>query len=166
MGGYGQTRRVESTGNQYAFVIQTRDKPDRAWSWVMDYRSADDVVIGRGVEDDASGTPRSFGRATFNAYLDRLVASAPEAVDYYLFDDEYDIKWRILVWDVPATEYSQYSTVPPAGDCGRRGYPLAMAVEGIEPHSVSTWPGNVVRRRLHDKQRAAHDDGIASEGVL
>lgn len=162
--GYGQTRRMDSTGNQYAFVIQTRDKHDRVWSWVTNYGPADDMMAaGRGVEDDASGSPRSFGRATFDAYLDRMVASAPGAVDYYLLDDEDDTEWRIQVWDVPATEYSQYSTVPPPGDRLRLGYALAMAVDSIEPHSVSTWPGSVVRRRLHDKKWSAQkDDGTVS----
>ncbi|WP_336213590.1 hypothetical protein [Nonomuraea sp. LPB2021202275-12-8] len=157
--GHGQTRRMSSAGNQYAFVIQTRDKRDRAWSWVTNYGPADDMMAaGRGVEDDASGSPRSFGRATFDAYLDRMVASASGAVDYYLLDDEDDTEWRIQVWDVPATEYSQYSTVPPPGDRVRLGYARAMAIENIEPHSVSTWPGSVVRRRLHDKKWAAQKD--------
>ncbi|MEV4477032.1 hypothetical protein [Nonomuraea sp. NPDC049504] len=88
---------MESTGNQYAFVIQTRDKHGKVWSWVMDHGPADDRVVGRGVVDDAEESPHSFGRATFDAYLDRLIATAPEAVDYYLYDDEYDTEWRILV---------------------------------------------------------------------
>lgn len=117
------------------------------------------------MEDDASGSPRSFSRATFEAYLDHLVASAPETVDYFLFDDHDDTEWRILVWDVPATEYSQYSTVPPPGDRVRLGYARAMALEGIEPHSRSTWPGSEVRRRLRDKQKAAQKDDGTEPGA-
>ncbi|TDC00699.1 hypothetical protein E1267_33930 [Nonomuraea longispora] len=155
---------MDSTGKQYAFVIQTRDKLSKVWSWVMDYRSADGSVTGRGVIDDAEGSPHSFGRATFDAYLDHLVASVPEAVDYYLHDDEYDTEWRILVWDVPATEYSQYSTVPSPGDRARLGYALAMAAENIAPHAKSTWPGHVVRGRLHNKQWAAQENGGTAPG--
>lgn len=161
----GQTRSMASAEKQYAFVIQTRETQDRVWSWVSYEASGDDVAAGRGVVDNVSGTPRSFGRATFNAYLDYLVASVPGAVDYYLFEDEYDTEWRILVWDVPATDYSQYNTVPPPGDSLRRGYALAMAAENIEPHAISTWPGSVIRRRLQDKQRAAQKGNRAeSEG--
>ncbi|MFI7453676.1 hypothetical protein ACIBQX_39720 [Nonomuraea sp. NPDC049714] len=153
---------MSSVGNQYAFVIQTRDKLDKVWSEVRHYGPGD-MVLERGVEDDAEGNPQDFGHATFDAYLDHLVASAPEIVDDYVFDDEYDTEWRILVWDVPATEYSQYSTVPPPGDRHRGGYARAMALENIKPHAVSRWPGRVVRRRLHDKRRAAQeDDGTAS----
>jgi hypothetical protein len=92
-------------------------------------RANDGVLAGRGVEDNATGSPRGFGRATFDSYLDHLVATAPGAVEYYLLDDEDDTEWRILVWDVPATEYSQFSTVPPPGDSARLAYPLAMASE-------------------------------------
>jgi hypothetical protein len=65
-------------------------------------------VAGRGVVDDAVGSPRVFGRA----YLDDLVAHVSMAVDYFLLDDDDDTAWRILVWDVPATGYDQRSTVP------------------------------------------------------
>ncbi|MED7928854.1 hypothetical protein SMD20_31715 [Nonomuraea sp. LP-02] len=163
---YGHTRRMDPAGNQYAFVIQTRDSFDRSWAWVLDHEAADDAVAGSGVEDDASGSPLSFGCAIFEAYLDQLVATAPGAVDYYLFEDEGDTEWRILVWDVPGTEYSWYSTVPPPGDPLRRGYARAMAAERIEPQSISTWLGSEVRRRLHDKQRAAQKDDGTGLGAV
>ncbi|MGW4412304.1 hypothetical protein ACWEJ6_50485, partial [Nonomuraea sp. NPDC004702] len=73
-------RGMSAVSSQYAFVIQTRDNLDRSWSWVSDYGDADNPVAGRGVEDDAPGTPHDFGRATFDAYLDHLVATAPEVV--------------------------------------------------------------------------------------
>jgi hypothetical protein len=72
-----QTQRMSAEGSQYAFVIQTRDDLDRSWSWIMDYGNGDNLVAGRGMVDDVSGTPQDFGRATFDAYLDRLVAAPP-----------------------------------------------------------------------------------------
>ncbi|MEV4250190.1 hypothetical protein AB0J63_43150 [Streptosporangium canum] len=131
-------------------MIQTRDSGDSHWSWITDFGSKDRLVIGRGVVDDAVGSPRVFGRATFRAYLDKLVAQAPAAVDYYLFDDDHGTDWRILVWDVPTTGYDQRSTVPPPGDPLRAGYALALAIEGGEPHYVGTWNGVDVRKRLRD----------------
>ncbi|MEU6718319.1 hypothetical protein ABZ897_43210 [Nonomuraea sp. NPDC046802] len=148
-----------SGGHQYAFVIQTRSTRETSWSWITDFGDRDHPVIGRGVVDDAVGSPRVFGRATFRAYLDDLIAEAPTAVDYFLLDDDDDTAWRILVWDVPATGYDQRSTVPPAGDRTRLQYALALAIEGGEPHHMSTWPGAEVRKNL--LVRAAAQDGKA-----
>ncbi|RSN03110.1 hypothetical protein DMB42_35360 [Nonomuraea sp. WAC 01424] len=145
-------------------MIQTRDKLDRKWSWVLDHGAADDGVAGSGVEDDIAGSPLSFARATFDAYLNHLIVVAPGAVDYYLFEDECDTEWRILVWDVPSTDYSRDNSVPPPGDPVRRGYARAMAVERVEPQAVCTWPGHVVRRRLHDMWRAAQKDSETVSG--
>ncbi|MEV7010734.1 hypothetical protein [Streptosporangium sp. NPDC051022] len=145
---------MSSAGSQYAFVIQTRDNRDRSWSWVTTYGNAGDMDVDRGVEDDAPGTPRAFGRARFDTYLDYLVAACPETVDYFLFEDQDDTEWRVLVWDVPATGYDLRSPVPPHGDRTRLGYALALAIEGGEPHATSTWSGVVVRKRLQAKRDA------------
>ncbi|MFG1620201.1 hypothetical protein ACGFI3_46270 [Nonomuraea wenchangensis] len=154
---------MSATGSQYAFVIQTRDDLDRSWSWITDYGTADKTAVGRGVIDDAPGSPQDFGRATFDAYLDRLVATSPEAVEYFLFDDDADTQWRIQVWDIPATGYDQRSAVPPPGDRVRLQYPLVLVADGIEPQATSTWPGAVVRKRLQDKQAARQDELIWCE---
>jgi peptide deformylase len=146
-----QTQKMSAEGRQYAFVIQTRDDLDRSWSWILDYGDADSPVAGRGVEDDVSETPQDFGRVTFDAYLDRLVAISPEVAEFFLFEDDHDTEWRILVWDVPATGYDQMSTVPPAGDRARLQYPIAMAADGVRPQGMSRWPGTVVRKRLQAK---------------
>jgi hypothetical protein len=138
-------------GGQYAYVIQTREPGHRSWSWVS-YSNGERQTAGRGVVDDAVGSPRVFGRATFRAYLGHLIAEASEVVQYFL-DEEYQehgTDWRILVWDVPATGYDQRSTVPPPGDPLRAGYALAMAIEGGEPHYVGIWNGVDVRKRLRD----------------
>lgn len=145
---------MSATAGQYAFVIQTHDTLHRSWSWISAYGTPGSAAIGRGVEDDAPGTPQEFGRARFDAYLDHLVADAPGAVDYFLLEDDDDTEWRILVWDVPATDYHLRSSVPPAGDRARLGYALALAVEGGEPHATSTWPGADVRDRLRAKRSA------------
>ncbi|GAA4932021.1 hypothetical protein HD597_012851 [Nonomuraea thailandensis] len=145
---------MSAPGSQYAFVIQTKDDLDGSWSWITNYGDADNPVVGRGVIDDAPGSPQDFGRATFDAYLNRLAAVSPEAVEYFLFEDHDDTWWRIQVWDVPATGYDQRSTVPPPGDRARLQYPLAMAADGIEPQATRTWPGTVVRKRLQAKQAA------------
>ncbi|WP_433513749.1 peptide deformylase [Nonomuraea sp. CA-143628] len=148
-------------------MIQTRDDLDRSWSWVSDYGDADNPVAGRGVEDDAPGTPHDFGRATFDAYLDHLVATAPGMVEYFLFEDDDDTEWRVLVWDVPATGYDQMRTVPTAGDRARRQYPLAMAADGVVPQATSTWPGTVVRRRLQAKAASLRSsDRMKAAGIL
>ena len=120
------------------------------------------------MEDDVPGTPRDFGRATFDAYLDRLVATSPAAVEYFLFDDDRDTEWRILVWDVPATGYDQVSTVPPPGDRARLQYPLALAAGGVEPQSTSTWSGSVVRKRLQAKSARLRtsSDRMKAAGIV
>jgi peptide deformylase len=158
---------MSAVGSQYAFVIQTRDDLDQSWSWVLDYGDADPAV-GRGVADDVPGTPRDFGRAAFDAYLDHLVVTAPEAVKYFLFEDDDNTQWRIQVWDVPATGYYQRSTVPPPGDRGRLQYPLAMVADGVEPQATSTWPGTVVRKRLQAKAASmrASSDQMKAVGIV
>ncbi|MGW4412379.1 peptide deformylase, partial [Nonomuraea sp. NPDC004702] len=115
----------------------------------------------------APGTPHDFGRATFDAYLDHLVATAPEVVEYLLFEDDHDTEWRIVVWDVPATSYDQRSTVPAAGDRARRQYPLAMAADGVVPQATSTWPGTVVRERLQAKTASLRSsDRMKAAGIV
>ncbi|MFS1305324.1 hypothetical protein [Streptosporangium longisporum] len=140
-----------TSGRQYAYVIQTREPGRPSWSWAS-YGDKERQTAGRGVVDDATGSPRVFGRATFRAYLEHLVTEASEVVRYFLQGEhpEHDTDWRILVWDVPATGYDQRSTVPPAGDPLRAGYALAMAIEGGEPHYLGTWSGADVRKRLCD----------------
>jgi hypothetical protein len=156
---------MSAPGSQYAFVIETKDDLDGSWSWITNYGDADNPVVGRGVIDDAPGSPQDFGQATFDAYLDRLAAVSPETVEYFLFEDDYDTCWRIQVWDVPATGYDQRSSVPPPGDRARLQYPLAMTADGIEPQATSTWPGTVVRKRLQDKQAAQQPTDRRPGGV-
>jgi hypothetical protein len=86
-----------------------------------------------------------------------MVATLPEQVDYYLYEDRDETEWRIRVWDIHATGYGQINTVPPPGDRVRRSYPLAMMAEEIEPHSTVTWSNRVVRDRFRVK-RAAHTE--------
>jgi hypothetical protein len=136
-------------------LIETRDNISRTWAWISEYGDADGVAAGRGVEEDVAGSPRAFARATLDAYLDHMVATSSEQVDYYLYEDREDTEWRIRVWDIHATGYDQISTVPQPGDRIRRNYPLAMMTDKIEPHSTVTWPNRVVRDRLRVKQ-AAH----------
>ncbi|MDX3104109.1 hypothetical protein ACIBO5_57960 [Nonomuraea angiospora] len=80
----------------------------------MDYGNGDNLVAGRGMVDDVSGTPQDFGRATFDAYLDRLVAARPVVVEYFLFEHDQDTEWRILVRDVPGTGYYEDEHGPSA----------------------------------------------------
>ncbi|MGW4411787.1 hypothetical protein ACWEJ6_47750, partial [Nonomuraea sp. NPDC004702] len=158
---------MSAMGSQYVFVIQTRKDQDRSWSCVSDYGDADSQVAGRGVEDDAPGTPHDFGRAVFEAYLDHLVATAPEVVEYFLFEDDNATEWRILVWDVPATSHEQMSTVPAAGDRVRRLYPLAMVADGVVPRATRTWPGLVVRECLRAKAANSRgSDRMKAVGIL
>ncbi|MEV7807467.1 hypothetical protein AB0O28_31420 [Microbispora sp. NPDC088329] len=141
---------ADSAGIQYAYVIETRDEQEQRWSSIVDFGD----VIGRGVEDDLPSSAGDFARATFDAYLNRLVDHAPGAVEFFLYEDEDDTQWRIQIWDVRATGYDRISSVPPPGDGARQQYPLALRAERIPPQLVVTFPGDVVRSRLQAKQLA------------
>ncbi|MEU4836157.1 hypothetical protein [Streptosporangium sp. NPDC023615] len=61
-----------TSGRQYAYVIQRREPGRSSWLWV-NYGNKERQTAGRGVVDDATGSPRVFGRATFRTYLNHLV---------------------------------------------------------------------------------------------
>ena len=143
----------DTGSGQYAFVIETSDTLDPAWHWVNEL-GRDGIAAGRGVHEDHRHGPADTARALIDAYFDHLVSDEPEAVEYWLWEDAYDTRWRIRLWDIPATGYDEYSTVPLPGDPTRRNYPVAMAVDRVEPTSVITLPCEVVRRRLTAKQDA------------
>lgn len=143
------TPQTDVAGSRYAFVIETRNKQDQHWDWIVDFGD----VVGRGVEDGVRSSPRDFALAAFDAYLDRLVERAPGAVEFFLYEDD-ETEWRIQVWDIPVPGYDQFGTVSPARDPARQEYPFALLAERVPPQSVVTIPGEEFRTRLHAKQVA------------